>query len=317
MEKHIFSTNVPLSSHSYYKIGGEAKYFFEARNIDEIVSALAVWREIGDLESRGIFIMGAGTNILFKDEGFDGLILKPEIKFIEKEDGFLKVGAGVLMSELLEYAIENNLSGLEWAGGLPGTLGGAVYGNAGAFGGEMKNVVCDVVSVGISGLFPTIIRRSREDCGFGYRSSVFKENKNEIIVEAMLKLTKWNQQAIRRETEDKIKYRLDKHPMEYPSLGSTFRNIEIAFLNDDKINLMISEGAPIIEERIPAAYLISQAGLKGVSCGGAVISPKHPNFIVNALNATSADVRNLIELIKAEVGNRFGVNLDEEIVIHS
>lgn len=316
MGKHIFSTNIPLSSHSYYKIGGEAKYFFEAKDVDEIVSALAAWREIGDLESREIFIMGSGSNVLFKDEGFAGLVLKPKIKLIRKEDGFLKVGAGVLMNELLEYAIENGLSGLEWAGGLPGTLGGAVYGNAGAFDGEMKDVVYDVVSIDISGLSPTIVRRSREDCRFGYRASVFKENK-EIIAEVMLKLRKWNQLAIRRETENRIRYRLDKHPMEYPSLGSTFKNIEIAVLSENKINSMIDEGAPIIQGRIPAAYLIFQTGLEGVSCGGAVISPKHPNFIVNALNATSDDVRNLIELVKAEVEDKFGVRLEEEIVIHN
>ncbi|MEK9150977.1 MAG: UDP-N-acetylmuramate dehydrogenase [Patescibacteria group bacterium] len=299
MEKSIFSTDILLSSHSHYKIGGEAKYFCEARSVDEVVLALAAWREIGDLESRDIFVLGAGTNVLFKDEGFEGLILKPKINFIEKEDEFLKVGVGVLMSELLEYAIENGLSGLEWAGGLPGTLGGAVYGNAGAFGGEMKDVVYDVVSIDISSLRPAIIRRSSRDCGFDYRASVFKENKNEIIVEAMLKLKKWDRSAIRRETENKIKYRLDKHPMEYPSLGSTFKNIETA------------------SERIQAAYLIYEAGLSGVSCGGAMISPKHPNFIVNALNATSDDVKNLIELVKTEVLERFGVKLEEEIVIHN
>ncbi len=299
MGKHVFSTGIPLSLYSNYKIGGEAKYFCEARSVDEIVSALAAWREIGDLESRDIFVLGAGTNVLFKDEGFEGLILKPKINFIEKEDEFLKVGAGVLISELLEYAIENGLSGLEWAGGLPGTLGGAVYGNAGAFGGEMKDVVYDVVSIDISSSRPAIIRRSSRDCGFNYRASVFKENKNEIIVEAMLKLKKWDRSAIRRETENKIKYRLDKHPMEYPSLGSTFKNIETA------------------SERIQAAYLVYEAGLSGVSCGGAMISPKHPNFIVNALNATSDDVKNLIELVKTEVLERFGVKLEEEIVIHN
>lgn len=313
----MFKTNVPLKQFSHYKIGGEAKYFFEAKNTDDLIKAILKAREI----KTPIFILAGGTNVLIPDKGFDGLIIKiQDLRFKIQDKNFIKAGAGISITQLLNNSITNNLSGLEWSGGLPGTLGGAIYGNAGAFGQEMKNVVNEIISLDISAKNPKIIKRKARDCEFKYRSSIFKKNKGkEIILEATLKLKKGDKKEIKEKTEQNINYRLKNHPMEYPSLGSTFKNVNLSLINTNNKQICadIKNGKiPVKYDPfpvIPAAYLISEAGLKGISCGGAMISPKHPNFIVNVLNAKAADVKNLIQFAKNEVKEKFGVELFEEI----
>ncbi|MDP3014963.1 MAG: UDP-N-acetylmuramate dehydrogenase [bacterium] len=314
----MFQENVLLKHHSNYKIGGLAKYFFEAKSIEEIIKAV----EKARLIKTPFFILGGGTNILFNDEGFDGLIIK--IKNSRLRQGFggqakikiIKVDAGVFLERLVEESADTGLSGLEWAAGIPGTLGGAIRGNAGAFGGEIKDVIKEVISLDISGLRSKIIKRNNQDCKFNYRSSIFKSNgAKEIIIEASLLLRKGNRKSIETAIKQNINYRKERQPMEYPSLGSTFKNIDagkIAKKQHKSFELIIkNDPFPVI----PAAYLISKAGLNGVSCGGAMISPKHPNFIVNVLNATASDVKNLIALVKKEVYKKFRIDLEEEIEI--
>jgi len=237
--------------------------------------------------------------------------LKPEIKKLQVSGFKCQVGSGVLVSDLLDFCIGKGLSGLEWAGGLPGTVGGAIRGNAGAFGGEMKNVIESVVSLDISQTNSKIIKRSGLESLFDYRSSIFKRTPGkEIIFEATLKLEKGNQNKIEEEMNKNINYRLVNHPLEYPSLGSTFKNVPRESIKTNIENMPIKKD-PF--EVVPAAYFIAEAGLRGVSSGGAMISPKHPNFIVNVLEATSEDVKNLIKLVKNEIKKKFGVELEEEI----
>jgi len=308
--KYVFEINVPLKQISYYKIGGKAKYFFEAKDVDGLIKAVLKARKI----KAPIFVLAGGTNVLISEEGFNGLIIKNSIR----QPG--DFGAGMLMADLVDYAVDKNFSGLEWAGGLPGTLGGAIRGNAGAFGKEIKDIIDEVVSLDIFSKNPKIIRRKIKDCGFEYRSSIFKKKKGvEIILEASLKLIKDDKKEIEARTKQNINYRLRNHPMEYPSLGSTFKNVPLTLINADNklIYADIKKGKiPIKNDPfpvVPVAYLISEAGLKGISCGGAMISPKHPNFIVNVLNATADDVKNLIQLAKKEVKKKFGVEIFEEI----
>lgn len=308
----MFQENIPLKHHSNYKIGGSAKYFFEAKNAEEIIKAAEYARKI----KTRIFVLGGGTNILFHDNGFDGLILKPNIQFIDKikSAAFLRVGAGVSLGKIIEESAERGLSGLEWAAGIPGTIGGAVRGNAGAFGGEIKDVIKEVTSLDISGSRPKIIKRNNQDCEFNYRSSIFKEQP-EIIIEASLILKKGDRKSIETAIKQNINYRKERQPMEYPSLGSTFKNVDIRKIAKKQYksfeSIIKTDPFPVI----PAAYLISEAGLKGVSCGGAMISPKHPNFIVNVMEAASNDVKNLIALSKNKVYNKFKIKLEEEIEI--
>lgn len=305
----MFEENVILKNHSNYKIGGPAKFFLRAKNVDEILEGVGVARQTKDR----IFILGGGTNVLFNDEIFDGLILKPEINFIKKENDLIRVGTGTSMEELVDYFLKKGIGGLEWAAGLPGTLGGAVRGNAGAFCGETKDLIKEVISLDISKAAPKIIKRVNDECEFFYRSSIFKSNGGrEIILEAVLFAPKADKKEIRDIAAKNIKYRIEKQPLEHPNIGSTFKNVPLERMkkiNEDMKSKIKTDPFPII----PVAYLISEAGLRGVSCGGAMVSPKHPNFIVNAFDATANDVKALIFLVKNEVYEKFKVKLEEEI----
>jgi UDP-N-acetylmuramate dehydrogenase len=320
-----FKENVPLSKFSHYKIGGPARFFFEAKNEKEVAWAIAEAKK----RKLPVFILAGGTNLLLSDKGFDGLVLRPAITTLKmKKDGVLKVGAGVLMRELLDFTAPRSLSGLEWAGGLPGTIGGAIRGNAGCFGGETKDNIVSIRSFDTKTM--KFVERSAKACAFKYRDSVFKKKHGaEIILSATLKLAKGDKKAIARSIKEKIEYRKKNHPLEYPNIGSTFKNVPLHTIH--------KKGAPAYNKAlaarelvfrgsrfsiktdpfpvISAAKLISESGLRGVSAGGAMISPKHPNFIVNVLNASSCDAKSLIILAKAEVYKKFGIPLEEEIQV--
>lgn len=322
----MFAKNISLKEECRYKIGGRAKYFFAAKTADAIMAAVSRARQLGE----PIFVLGGGTNILFAD-GFPGVVIQPAMRFVKKDGFLLRVGAGASISELLDYSITHSLSGLEWAGGLPGTVGGAVYGNAGCFGGEIKDAVLEVVSIESGGRIPAVVRRTNRECGFGYRSSVFKEKRGrEIILEATLLLKKGDRRAIRRAVEERIRYRVERHPLHFPNVGSIFKNVPLTRVCADgtrnyaegvrKHAARLGDGsrAPVKTDPfpvIPTAHLIAEAGLKGISCGGAMISPKHPNFIVNVLDAKAGDVLALIALVKHAVKEKFGIALEEEVII--
>ncbi|HKC15037.1 MAG TPA: UDP-N-acetylmuramate dehydrogenase [Patescibacteria group bacterium] len=297
--------NVSLKDYSNYKIGGPASFFLELENLDEL-------KEINLDGYKKVFVMGAGTNILISDNGFDGLVIHNKILGIKHEDIDLRIGSGVLFSDVLKYCIENSLSGLEWAGGLPGTVGGAARGNAGAFGEETKDSVYEVESIDLYTKGKKI--RKNIECEFDYRTSIFKENGDrELITEVFLKIKIGDKDEIVKKTQEKIDYRNQRHPMDYPSLGSTFKNVDWKdvperfkeelkqYIKDDPMPIM------------PVAKLIFLVGLMGKKAGGAMISDKHPNFIVNVGNAKSSDVLELIELAKNTVKDKYDITLEEEI----
>lgn len=311
----MFQNNVSLSAHSNYKIGGTAKYFYESAELTNLIQAIEKARQ----EKLPVFILGGGTNLLFSDKGFDGLVLKPSMNFIRQNNDQVIVGAAANVENLLDFVIKKSLSGLEWAGGLPGFIGGAIRGNAGAFQGEIKDSVIEVVSLDFSGKKPKIIRRDNKQCRFNYRDSVYKSGSNagkEIIIEATFKLKAGNKKAIRRSIEDKIKWRETKQPLDYPNIGSIFKNVDWELVpakwqKKTEINTHLkADPFPVL----PTAMLIDKCALKGVSCGGAMISQKHPNFIVNCGNASAENVRTLINLVKKVVYKKFGIILEEEIM---
>jgi UDP-N-acetylmuramate dehydrogenase len=331
----MFDTHIVLSPYSSYKIGGPASYFCEAKSVDRLLKAISRAKK----ENLPVFILGGGTNLLISDEGFSGLVLKPDVRSLTADNLVITAGAGVRMEDLLTFAIDKGLSGLEWAGGLPGTLGGAIRGNAGAFGGEIKDIVHAVTSVAAGGARHTVMARQNAECRFHYRDSVFKERDGEeIILSAVLHMRKGDKKQIREAIEEKIRYRNERHPMEYPNIGSIFKNVPVAQINAD-ITQMNSDticvkprrpagrrdgnprasafAAPVKNDPfpvVPSAFFIAEAGLKGISSGGAMISPKHPNFIVNVLRAKSVDVKTLAELVKATVRRKFGITLEEEVM---
>jgi len=290
----MIKKNEPLANHCTYHIGGPARVLFLAANEREIIAGI----ETAEENRFKMMILGGGSNILFSDRGFDGLVLKLANNFIkiaeEKENrAVVLAGAGAPLAALVKFALDNSLAGMEWAAGIPGTVGGAIRGNAGAFGREIGASVLRVRALEISGksVVPAIV--GKEDCAFGYRESVFKRNKNLVITAAKFVLEKGNANEI----ADKIKECAEKkrisQPLDFPSAGSVFKNPEGFF----------------------AAKIIEDCGLKGRSAGGAQISEKHANFIVNRGNARADDVLALIAQIKAAAKEKFAVDLKEEIEI--
>jgi len=300
--------NVPLAPHSNYRIGGPARYFCEATNEEEIRAGVLFARE----QNLRLFVLGGGTNLLISDSGFDGLVLKPSLMQLEAHGNIVTVGAGVLVSDLLKFTIQHSLSGLEWAGGLPGTVGGAVRGNAGAFRGEIKDRVVSVESFDVETL--ETISRDNVACQFGYRSSIFKEkNGREIILTTKINMIQGERAAIAAGIQDKVNYRLERHPMEYPNIGSTFKNVDLKLVPDEMRDAVAKVVKVDPFPVVPTAYLISEAGLRGTQHGGAQVSQKHPNFIVNLGGATAADVKFLIAVVKERVFEKYGIRLEEEI----
>lgn len=319
-----FKENVSLARYSHYKIGGPARYFFEPKNEKEVAWAV---RE-AKARHLPIFVLGGGTNLLIPDRGFGGLVVRPNFKALSARGNLVAAGSGIMMSDLLRFSIKRSLSGLEWAGGLPGTFGGAIRGNAGCFGGEIKDRLVSVRSFHMKTM--RFVERGRSACAFGYRTSVFKkQGDQEIIISAVLRLKKGAARAIERGIREKIAYRKKNHPLEYPNIGSMFKNVSLAFLygkGTAKHRAALRAGS--IDFRgsrfsvktdpfpvISAAKLISESGLRGARAGGAMISEKHPNFIVNISRARAADVMKLVSRAKKGVRRKFKVHLEEEVQI--
>lgn len=284
--KEAVFVNESLARHTSFKIGGPADYFTEPHSVSEI-------RKIVDLcRAEGIpfAVIGNGSNLLVSDEGYRGVIIciAGRMCTVRTEDSRIYAEAGALLSKIAREALNNSLTGFEFAGGIPGTLGGAVVMNAGAYGGEMSQVIEMVEVLDSNG---NILSLGREELKLGYRTSVIPQ-KDYIVVSAELKLTKAdNSENIRSTMKDLLAKRKDRQPLEYPSAGSTFKRPEGHF----------------------AGKLIEDAGLKGFSVGGACVSEKHCGFIINKGGATAKDVLGLMEYVKDTVFKKFGVELEPEV----
>jgi UDP-N-acetylmuramate dehydrogenase len=261
------------------------------------------------------FILGGGSNVLFPDKGFNGLVIKIEMHKIEINDNEISAEAGAKLSDIVKLSQDNSLKGFEWAAGIPGVVGGAVCGNAQAFREKMSDSIKEVEALNIKTL--KIIKFSNTQCRFKTKNSIFKNNKNLIILSAVLKLEKGDKDETNEIIKEHLSYRKKYHPINFPSAGSVFIN------QNNKIkNKNILEKYPKIREFnekgiIHVGYLIEECGLKGKKIGQAEISNKHGNFIVNLGGAKSKDVSSLIKLIKQKVKNKFAVSLKEEIQIVS
>jgi len=298
--------NVFLKDYTTFKIGGKAKYFFVAKNRKEIIKAIKTAKKL----KIPFFILGGGSNILVSDQGFNGIVIKCQMSNVKCQNRKIYAEAGVPLSLLVNVAIDNNLTGLEWAAGIPGTIGGAIRGNAGAFGNSIADIIEEVEVFDINDL--KIKKIKKDDCKFSYRNSIFKKNKNLIILSAKIKLKKGNKIQIRKIVKERIKYRKSKHPLKFPSAGSVFKNVDLKKIpkkRRDNFSKVIKKDPFMV---IPAAYLISEAGLKGLKVGQAKISEEQPNFILNLGRAKAKDVIKLIGLIKKRVKNKFKILLEEE-----
>lgn len=281
--------NEPMSRHTSFKIGGNADILVKANNEEDIKSVL----EFSNKKHIPTYVMGNGSNILVKDNGIRGIVLMicMDTYKIDKQDKKVVVtaGAGVKLGGLAQELLKQEITGFEFASGIPGTIGGAIRMNAGAHGKEMRDIVATTTYIDEYGNVNTISNKEQE---FSYRSSVFSKNKW-IIINTVLEFEYGNKQEIQTKMQEYAQYRKEKQPITYPSAGSTFKR------GEDFIT----------------AKLIDECGLKGYSIGGAKISDLHAGFIINTGNATADDVLKLVEYTKEKVYEKFNKTIELEIEV--
>lgn len=315
--------NVPLSTILWYQIGGIARTVIDISSKEDFHEALKYLEEknISD-----IFVIGLGSNMLFPDEGFSGVILR----FLNQKDGegikkisenIVESFAGETLDSLINFSFDNGLIGLEWAGGLPGTVGAAVRGNVGAFGGEVKDIFYKAYCIKVlpRGGYEEFVL-DKDEMEFSYRTSRVKAEKL-IVVSAQFELKKATPEELLSARETyyaNIVYRQEKHPLDYPNCGSVFKNIskpdEI-----EKVKKVWSDTKDLIDGKwhgkVSMGYIIDKLGLKGFRIGNAMISEKHQNFIVNLGGAKANDVKEIITTIEKKVQETFGFTPEVEIEI--
>ena len=275
--------NEPMKNHTLFKIGGNADFLVQPNSVEQISRLIKLLKDIPYL------VIGNGSNLLVCDEGVRKVIIKISnlLSKIEVNENIIYAESGAFLSKIANVAYNEGLSGFEWAAGIPGTLGGAVIMNAGAYGGEMKDVVVSTTYIDENGDM-----QKTSDHKFGYRTSVF-EDKKCIIIGSEISLQPKNKDEIKAYMNELSEKRHSKQPLEYPSAGSTFKR----------------------PDGLYAGKLIEDAGLRGYSIGGATVSEKHCGFIINSGNATFNDVMNLIEYVQGKVYEQFGVELETEVKI--
>lgn len=285
IDKERVFTDEPMSRHTTFRIGGPADYFVCPETVDEVQKVVRLCNEM----DMPFYLLGNGSNLLVGDKGFRGVIVRlyKQMDKIEVSGTKIRAQAGALLVKVASEACRNGLTGLEFAGGIPGTLGGAVVMNAGAYGGEMKNVLKEVTVLTREGELLTL---SKEELELGYRTSIVGR-KGYIALEAVLQLEKKDAKEIREYMNELREKRTTKQPLEYASAGSTFKRPEGHF----------------------AGQLIEQAGLRGFRVGDAQVSEKHCGFLINRGNATAEDVVELMRKVTVKVEEKFGVTLEPEV----
>ncbi len=284
-------TDEPMSKHSSFRVGGPAELYLEVDSVEKLKAILDVNKEL----KLPITVIGNGTNILVKDNGIKGIVIKYVAKGIAKatldNDTFaITADAGLPNAALANELLKDSLTGFEFAASIPGTIGGAIYMNAGAFGGEMENIVSEVTFLDLDDL--AIYKSDGDDCDFGYRHSKF-ENMNTVILSATMVFNKGNKEEIKRTMDAYLQKRLETQPYDKPNAGSTFKR------GDGFITAM----------------LIDEAGLKGYTIGGAQVSEKHAGFIVNTGNATAKDILDLIKYVQKTIMEKYGKAIEPEVRI--
>lgn len=296
-------SNTLLSRHTTFCIGGPAKFLIEVEVREKLVGLLNFLSG----EAVDFFILGGGSNLLLPDEGFEGVVVKVFLNELRVVDKVVMAEAGVRLGQALDLAVKNSLTGLEWAAGIPGTIGGAVRGNAGAMGQDIsKNI--QKVEIWQAGEVKVL---NRDECGFSYRGSAFKDDRQSVILRVWLALEKGEVRQMLAAVQENLKQREGKFPP-YPSAGCFFKNVKLNKWPNDRHDL-----PPLFVERgaVPAGWLVEQVGARGLEKGGAAVSEKHCNFVINKNNASQADVLAVVEEVKTMVYNKFGVELELEVEI--
>ena len=293
--------NEPMCKHTSFKVGGPARYFAKVENTDDLKAIFALSREKG----LPYFILGNGTNLLVSDRGFEGIVITLAGDFSAIEDlgnGAFKVGAATPLGRFARTALKQGFAGIHKLAGIPGTLGGAIFMNAGAYGQEIGNCCTAVTTIDTDG---NLHEYPASGCGFGYRQSAFQKT-GEIILSATFQLPTAASQGktvedLEKELAECMAKRKASQPLNMPNAGSTFKRLDT--------------GAADTPTQIAPGYYIEQAGLKGYRIGGAEVSTVHANFIVNAGDATASDIKQLSEYVQSKVAEKFGIELKREIIL--
>lgn len=281
----------PLAPLTSYKTGGPARYFRAVHSAEEIATVVAKARQLG----LPYFLVGGGSNLLISDAGFDGLIIKVDVRGLALvNDVNIECGAGEDLMALVDFATENSLTGVEFAAGIWGSVGGAIYGNAGAFGGEVGSIATSITLVDNDGHVKEV---SPDYCRFGYRDSYLKKT-HEIVTRVRFQLQKGDRAAIKDRIQEILKLRDTKHPNTGKSAGCFFKNI-------------LDPTQP--HGKLPAGKLLEESGAKDLQVGGAKVFDRHANIIVNTGSATSHDIRELADKMKKLVFEKFHIELEEEV----
>jgi UDP-N-acetylmuramate dehydrogenase len=310
-----------LSQVLWFRIGGKAKYFLQCENREDILKALDF---VEEHHPKRLFICGQGSNLIFTDDYFDGIVIqlkagrKPQIRF---SGTTATVFSGETLDSVIQLSFHNQLRGLEWAGGLPGTVGAAVRGNVGAFGGEIKDrlVAAEVLEFDDKNI--DVLEMTNEDFHFAYRQSIVKEKKNMIVTFAQFQLENTNREELVKAKSAyaaNIDYRKTHHPLEYPNCGSVFKNIkkpeDVA-----KILAVWPEIKNLVKEKwhgkVSMGYIINRLGFSGYTIGNARVSEKHANFINNLGGATAKDVLTIIKRIQEMTEETFAIKPEVEVEI--
>lgn len=304
-----FKEYVNLSEYTTFKIGGASRYFAVVKNVDELKEAICFAKE----KKIPTFILGGGSNILISDKGFNGLVVKLQITNYKLQTGRIVCDAGVSLARIVSESINAGLSGLEWAVGIPGTIGGAIRGNSGAFGNETGNVVVGVDVFNATTM--ELTRYEKKDCFFGYRDSIFKKYPNLIIVSAELRLQESDKEILQKLIRERLLERPNQAKLG-KSAGCFFKNIPWARKDLDREYIL--RNFPELEKfkekpKISTGFLIDNLDLKGKKIGGACVPLEHANYIINTGGANAEDVLMLASIIKDKVYNHYGFYLEEEV----
>lgn len=296
--------DVPIAPFTTFKIGGPATMFFEALTNEDLVKSITFARKF----KIPFYLLSGGSNVLVNDKGVDKLVIKISTSDLIIKENYIVADGGVPLASLVNASIENGLQGLVWASGIPGNVSGAVRGNAGAYGGEMKDSIHSIEVMRGSKQFVI----EREHLTFGYRDSQFKHN-NDIILAVKFEFAeKGKVDVMRVESEKIIAERKEKHP-EAPCAGSFFKNI---LITEDNEEIFKKLGIPEKSwgyKKVPSGWLLDQVDMRGKSIGGAKVSDKHANIIVNTGDATADDVLQLVSLMKTKVRDELGIQIEEEV----
>lgn len=302
--------NILLKDYTTYKIGGPAKYFARIGNLDELREVFKIVKK----ENLPYFVLGGGSNSLISDKGFNGFVILIENNELKKYGNKLHIGAGLNWQDAVAASTEYDLKGLEWGEGIPGMVGGAIRGNAGAFGGEVKDVIESIKTY--DPINDIVKEYHNSEADFSYRNSIFKNKAyKEVIISGVFNLSIGKEKDIMRKRNQYRLYRLENHPQE-PSCGSVFQNIKDKKFMQHYLEMHSEIREQFIKNwlyKIPAAYFVAEAGLSGFQMGKAQVSPKHTNFIINTGGAEADEIARLISFIKSRVHERFGIILKEEV----